>query len=628
MMRGAAALLLGGSLLAATGCGSSDTTPMRVGAKGFAEQAILANVLVKLLKANGHARAMVEPCGDTYACHRNLQAGKLDMMVEYSGTGVTFLGGEVVRGRSALPEARRLYKKLGLTWLGPLGFDNGYRLLVTAELAAAMKLESIGQLSRVSRRLRVALPREYLRRPRDGLASLSRRYGLRFASEALIIEDPGQRFRALFEGKADVAVGYATDGVIGRLGLRVLTDPLSFFPPYEAAVMARDDVLQRAPGLRKLLGKLEMRMDTGTMQRLNYQVQVQGRAPARVADDFLRTIKLITGKASRGGPNRELVVAVAREDLAEMASLVPRAVQAVRAVFPGRPVAARGMAHPVARVHDASARLAILGAERFFARDGARPPVRESRVEAVAVLGTRLAHLVRKSPRSDARSGLSGRVGVPPAGSGGALVAEALLTLAGNSPAMRGSPAVLLDALAGGKLDAALLLAEAGDARLTQRMGRHKLTLLPLVRKQLGPEQGSGGLSPDKAMQLPFLRPARLPAGTYPGQDRDVETLGCQVVLAGPARSVNPRAGGGGPATALTTVGKHLDRQQVEALAKATRVAEAPDPVLPSAWRVSPSPAADQPHPGSSQAVLDTSLNLAAVSFVVWLLFLLRRERE
>ena len=100
------------------------------------------------------------------------------------------------------------------------------------------------------------------------------------------------------------------------------------------------------------------------------------------------------------------------------------------------------------------------------------------------------------------------------------------------------------------------------------------------------------------------------------------------MVLAGPARSVNPRAGGGGPATALTTVGKHLDRQQVEALAKATRVAEAPDPVLPSAWRVSPSPAADQPHPGSSQAVLDTSLNLAAVSFVVWLLFLLRRERE
>ena len=620
-------LLLGMIFVSAAGCGSGGGAPIRVGAKGFAEQTILAHVLVKLLRANGHARAMVEACGDTYACHRAMQAGKLDLMVEYSGTGVTFLGGKVARGNSALPEARRLYKELGLTWLGPLGFDNGYRLLVNSELASALELRTIGHLSRVNRRLRVALPREYLRRPRDGLASLSRRYGLRFASEALIIEDPGRRFRALFQGKADVAVGYATDGVIGRLGLRVLRDPLAFFPPYEAAVMVRDDLLSRAPGMRKLLGKLEGGMDTGTMQRLNYQVQVQGRSPERVAAAFLRSARLIKGKTPAQLPTRELVVAVAEGDMGPMASLVTRGLQAVRAVFPERPAAARGVAQPVARVHDSTARLAILGAERFFARDGARPPIRESRVEALAVLGTRMIHLVRRSPPSDGRSSLSGRVGVPPAGSGGALVAGALLTLSGSRVAMRGTPDLLLDALAQNRLDAVLLLAEAGDARVAERMGKHKLALLPMVWEKLVSGQVTGWLSPEKAVQLPYLRPARIPAGTYPGQDGEVETLGSQVVLAGPARGAMTPAGGGGPAAALPTRGKHLDRKLVEALARATGVPEAPDPVLPSAWSVRPVTGAEQQDQGSGLEVLDTSLNLAAISFVAWLFFLLRRRR-
>ncbi len=628
MRRLGLALLLGMIAAPLPGCGSGGSTPIRVGAKGFAEQAILAQVLVKLLRANGHGRAMMEPCGDTYACHRGIQAGKLDLMVEYSGTGVTFLGGKITRGKSALPEARRLYKDLGLTWLGPLGFDNGYRLLVTSELASGLELRTIGDLTSINRRLRIALPREYLRRPRDGLASLSKRYGLRFASEALIIEDPGQRFRALFEGKADVAVGYATDGAIGRLGLRVLQDPLAFFPPYEAAVMARDDLFKRAPALRDLLGKLERRMDTATMQRLNYQVQVQGRSPEQVAAAFLRRAKLIKSKTPEQLPTRELVVAVADKDMDQMTALVTRGLQAVRTVFPDRPVAARGVATPVARVHDSGARLAILGAERFFARDGSRPPVRESRVEAVAVLGTRMVHLLRRSPRSDGNPGLKGRIGIPPSGSGGALVAQALLTLAGSSVAMRGTPELLLAALTRGKLDAVLLLAEPGDARVADGISKHKLTLVPMIWERLVSGQVSGWLSPEKAVQLPYLRPARIAAGTYPGQDREVETLGCQVVLAGPARAAMPPAGGGGPAAALPIRGKHLARKQVEALAKATRVAEAPDPVLPSAWSVRSPATGDQPDQGNGLAMLDTSLNLAAVSFVAWLLFLLRRRRK
>ena len=100
-------------------------------------------------------------------------------------------------------------------------------------------------------------------------------------------------------------------------------------------------------------------------------------------------------------------------------------------------------------------------------------------------------------------------------------------------------------------------------------------------------------------MQLPYLRPARIPAETYAGQGAVVETLGAQVLIAGPSRKLSLATAGGGPAAVFPAQGSPLSADQVETLARATRVPEAPDPALPSAWTL-PARQARQAEQGSS----------------------------
>jgi glycine betaine/choline ABC-type transport system substrate-binding protein len=591
---------------------------VRVGAKDFAEQAILAEMVVQLLRADG-MRASVQRCGDTYGCHRALQDGEADVMVEYTGTGLSFLGELPPSGneletpaRSSVERARLLFAPLGISWLAPLGFDNGYRLLVTSERSSLQGLSSIADLAKLGG-VRVTCPSEYLRRPLDGLDSLIKRYGLRLRGQPLLIEEVGKRYEALLDGRADVAVGYATDGVLESLGLKVLEDVLAFFPPYDAVVIARTARLQSDPALEKTLRKLARRIDTATMRRLNYQVEVEGHPARAVATRFLRRRKLTRVKPS---PGPGLNVAVHRHD--SLDPLVTRAIRAVRAVFPEMPVTTRRVADPAREVAAGRARIAVVGAERFFRAAGDGAPRRESRLEALTVLATRMLHLVR---RRDDHGGdaLRGRVGVGESGSGGAMVADELLGMANHEPAAYAKIPSLLRQVASGKLDAALVLALPGQKELLS-LDRLGLELRPL--RKIGARKGV--LVLERVVLQPYLRPARIPAETYRGQPEVIDTLGSQVVLAGPPSS-QPPTPSGGPAAALPMGSQPFKPGEVRQLARAAKAFEAPDPVLPSAWTVRPGQHVDRPRDVTGTA-LDTVLNGVAVAFLVWLVILIRRQ--
>jgi hypothetical protein len=228
-----------------------------------------------------------------------------------------------------------------------------------------------------------------------------------------------------------------------------------------------------------------------------------------------------------------------------------------------------------------------------------------------------MLHLIRRG--AGGRNPFAGKIGVAPEGSGGASVATRVLGLAGKEPAARATPAKLLEKLASGKLSGVLLLAEPPHPELAEAMaGSSPLTIRPVAERieQLAAEHGD----------LPFLRAARIAAGTYPNQPEPVDTFGSQVVIAGPAAQEAGASRIGGPAAALRTAGLPLSPDEVDALLQATRVKELPDPVLPSPWTVGASGAERQYGPG---AELDTGLNVAVWIFLGWLVYLLlRRERR
>jgi glycine betaine/choline ABC-type transport system substrate-binding protein len=576
---------------------------LRVGAKGFTEQTILVEMVSALARQAGVHVAPVVTCGDTHRCHRLLRKGEIDLLVEYTGTGLTFIG--AAPGQTGLADLRALYAPIGLRWLGALGFDNGYRVVVRPGHGA----KTIADLAE-SAQVRLVAPPEYARRPGDGLAALVARYGLRMGPRPLFIDAPRDRYGALLEGRADAAIGYATDAEIEELGLRVLDDPAGFFLPYEGVILVRDAALTNHPKLAPALARLEGRIDTAQMRGLNGAVRVKGREAAAVAREFLVEAKLLDATQA---PDPKPPVRIALRGDEGLDSFAATARRATRAAFPDRPVSVLETSDPVGSVAGGAARLTVVGAEAFFRpslRSLGKRTVRETRIEAVAALGRRMLHVVRRA--DDDSEALAGRLGVPPKGTGGARVATLVLRQLGDRPGQHANAASLLKAVRFKDLDGALILASAGDPHITQAFEAGGLKLVPLT----------GWLTAERALAAPYLRPARVPPGTYAGQAAAVETLASQVVLADAAPATE-LARGGGPAAALASGGIPLSAGEVEAAVKAAGVAEAPDPVLPSAW--GERDARPVPTPSQGEKALEAILNLLAVLFTGWLVVITLR---
>lgn len=527
-------------------------------------------------------------------------------MVEYTGTGWLTRGRLPGGGRVDVETLDDLYRPLGLRWMHPLGFDNSYALAVRTDRAAADSLERIEDLARIPSGLRVACPEEYLRRPLDGLPALLRRFGLRLAAEPRILPDPANRIQALLGGQVDVAILYGTDGAFLDSRIRVLEDSSDFFPPYDAAFLIRQGTIDRYPKVKEVLSRLAGRVDEEAMHRLNYSVAMEGSEPDVVAREFLQGAGLLAAEPTRPVRAPGLLVGVYSPD--RIAAFTAQAITALGKVYPKRSIHLQASDDPVERLAEGRIRFLVAGAERFFLH-GPGGTHREERMEALAVLGVRTIHyLVRDDLDGPVQS-----LALSPPESGAGQVGRLISKLMGVPVELSGEADTVLQALSAGTVDAAVLFSEVGSSVLLEALdvGGVRLTSLP------------SNIADSVALRAPYLRAARVPAHTYPGQDEPLETLSAQVLLCGPSRSLSvPR--GAGPALALPTVGRPIPIERVRRISRALGVAESPDPALPSYWSLGRSV---RVQPDTTPATLDRLLNVMVLIFLGWLVWLvIRRE--
>jgi glycine betaine/choline ABC-type transport system substrate-binding protein len=78
----------------------------------------------------------------------------------------------------------------------------------------------------------------------------------------------------------------ATDGHLTP-DWKILTDDQKVFPPYEACLLVRKDVIAAEPALRPALAELSGKINADTMRKLNAEVDVLNRPVAAVAAGFL-----------------------------------------------------------------------------------------------------------------------------------------------------------------------------------------------------------------------------------------------------------------------------------------------------------------------------------------------------
>lgn len=298
-----AVLLLAGA--GATAAGPDDTVV--VGSKNFAESRLLAEMFAQLLEARTDL-AVERRLGlaGTQVCFEALRSGAIDLYPEYTGTGLaSILGAEVTPGTGAADTLARVRRELlerwDLRWLAPLGFENAYEIAVPRRLAEERGLATISDLARAGGDLRAAFGYEFVERP-DGLPGLVESYGLRFASVQPMQQ--AIKYQAAAAGRIDVLDVYTTDGRLATHDLVVLDDDRGFFPPYEAAPLARGAAIDAHPEIAAALSLLAGALDAEALRGLNLRLQEGGEEEPAVAHDALAALGLVpesaAGAADRG----------------------------------------------------------------------------------------------------------------------------------------------------------------------------------------------------------------------------------------------------------------------------------------------------------------------------------------
>jgi osmoprotectant transport system permease protein len=124
----------------------------------------------------------------------------------------------------------------------------------------------------------------------DGYLGLKDKY--HWNVRTVVISD-AVMYNATREGKLDLISGYSTDGRIRAYDLLVLEDDKKIFPPYYAAPIIREDVLQKYPELESTLNRLSGQINESIMTVLNYKADFLKEDPARIAERFLRSRGLL-----------------------------------------------------------------------------------------------------------------------------------------------------------------------------------------------------------------------------------------------------------------------------------------------------------------------------------------------
>jgi glycine betaine/choline ABC-type transport system substrate-binding protein len=99
----------------------------------------------------------------------------------------------------------------------------------------------------------------------------------------------------------DLIAGDATAGLIPALDLVQLDDNRHYFPPYDAAPVARAQTLLKYPQVRAALERLGGKITATAMRRLNYAADAEHRDVSAIVTEFLATA---TDRTPRSPPPR------------------------------------------------------------------------------------------------------------------------------------------------------------------------------------------------------------------------------------------------------------------------------------------------------------------------------------
>ncbi|HEX6493665.1 MAG TPA: glycine betaine ABC transporter substrate-binding protein [Candidatus Dormibacteraeota bacterium] len=134
----------------------------------------------------------------------------------------------------------------------------------------------------------------------DGVPGLARTYGAGYGSANY--KDIGSTAEAgIASGQCAAGEVFTTDSAVAANNLYVLRDDKGLFPPDNVGLVVRSQMLRQHPGIGAILAPVAIRITTDEITRMNRAVEVDKRAVADVAGQWLRSNALLDAAPAVSG---------------------------------------------------------------------------------------------------------------------------------------------------------------------------------------------------------------------------------------------------------------------------------------------------------------------------------------
>ncbi|WP_030939093.1 MULTISPECIES: glycine betaine ABC transporter substrate-binding protein [Streptomyces] len=293
-----------GSSGADVGSGPARSGPLKgvtvnVASKNFTEQLLLCEITAQRLESQG--ASVKRTCGmsGTNAVRAALTSGDVDMYWEYTGTGWLTL-----QQRGNITDPQALYEKVSaldrsendVVWLPPAAANNTYAVAVKTSAGKKLGVATLSDYAELASKdpgsAGFCGASEFFGRD-DGWPGLQKAYGFNLPKSDAAELAEGPIYNAVVKGDpCNFGEVFATDGRISALGLTVLKDDKKFFPPYNLSLNVRGTVLKKYPSIQTVMDPVSKLLVTAQLQKLNAEIDVDGKRPEEVASQWLSANKL------------------------------------------------------------------------------------------------------------------------------------------------------------------------------------------------------------------------------------------------------------------------------------------------------------------------------------------------
>ncbi|MFY4775632.1 glycine betaine ABC transporter substrate-binding protein [Metabacillus sp. RGM 3146] len=282
------ALIIASLCALMTSCGSSDT--IRIGAATYTETKIMAAIYKELIEDKTDIKVDITPdLLSNPMILKSMKRGDLDMALVY--TGVIFNNFFPVKQttdrEAVLKQAKEGFNKYyDFTWFDPLGWENTYALTVREDVAKEKGLNTISDLKKYQSNMKFGVDSSWMERKQDGYPAFIKKYGFHFKQTYAM--DINLVYEAVANKRVDVVLAYSTDPRLIQYKLKTLKDDRHFFPPYDASMVVRNEILKKHPEVKSILNELKGKINEETITKLNYEVDIKNRNERDVAREFLQ----------------------------------------------------------------------------------------------------------------------------------------------------------------------------------------------------------------------------------------------------------------------------------------------------------------------------------------------------